>query len=730
MFTIGIDVGGTYTDLVTIDESGRTVFAKSPSTPADQSIGVMAGLDELARRLKLTRRKMLAATDRLVHGTTVATNALLERKGAKVALLTTEGHRDVIEMREGLKGDRYDLRSPPPEPLVPRERRFGVRERLKANGEISTPLDDELLGDAIAAVESSGATSVAVCFLHSYLNPEHEIAAVQRLVRELPGINVSRSSDVLPQIKEYERISTTVVNCYVGQAVLHYLTNLERRLAEAGFKGSLFIILSHGGMAPIEEASRLAAGTVLSGPAGGVSGGRRCADLLGIPDLVPFDMGGTSTDISLISGGQASLSADGMLAGQRIALRSLDIASIAAGGGSIANIDAGGTFRVGPESAGSVPGPACYGNGGIAATVTDANVILGYLDANAFMGGQRPLDRAAAEAAVDRIATSLGLSRLEAAAGIYRMINLKMADGVRLMTLRRGVDPRGFALLSFGGAAGLHAVEVARELDITRVVVPTAASVLSAWGMLTSDLRYEVSRTHYGAGPRISVGEVRDLFAQLEQQAAGRLRSWFGGPMTIERSAEMRYGEQIFEIDVALNDLDWNAAGLVDQIEDRFHRRHEELYTYASRDQEVVFVNARVAAIGQVAPRGQDVRPASSSTACTPRTTRQAFFGKWCKVPVYSLELLTPGQSFEGAAIIEAETTTIVVDAGDQVMVNALGWLDIKLAQTVKELMNVHKFGVYAEVGDTSFVNAGTPGRASPAKNGISGAHEVHTNEY
>src|SRR5258707_2289453 len=277
-----------------------------------------------------------------------------------------------------------------------------------------------------------------------------------------------------------------------------------------------------------------------------------------------------------------------MLAGQRIALRSLDIASIAAGGGSIASVDAGHTLRVGPESAGSVPGPACYGNGGLAATVTDANVVLGYLDAAAFMGGQRPLDSAAAEAAVDRVATSLGLSRLQAAAGIYRMINLKMADGIRLMTLRRGVDPRRFALLSFGGAAGLHAVEVARELEIKRIIVPTAASVLSAWGMLTSDLRYEVSRTHYGAGARISAEKVRALFAQLEQQASGRLRSWFDGPMTIERSAEMRYGEQIFEINVALDDLDWDAASLVDAIEDRFHRRHEELYTYASRDQEVV----------------------------------------------------------------------------------------------------------------------------------------------
>ena len=678
-FTIGIDVGGTYTDLVAIDQNDKIVFAKSPSTPQDQSIGVMAGLDELARRSHLTRADMLGNTDRIVHGTTVATNALLERKGATVALLTTQGHRDVIEMREGLKGDRYNLRIPPPEPLVPRQRRLGVRERLKADGEIAVPLDDQSLSEVITAIRASRATSVAVCFLHSYLNPVHEIAAVERLRRELPQLSISSSSDVLPQIKEYERVSTTIVNAYVGPLVRHYLTNLEQRLAEAGFAGTLFIILSHGGMAPVTEASRLAAGTVLSGPAGGVSGGRRCADLLGIADLVPFDMGGTSTDISLISGGHAALSADGMLAGQRIALRSLDIASIAAGGGSIAGVDAGGTLRVGPESAGAVPGPACYGNGGSAATVTDANIVLGFLDANAFMGGQRALDRAAAEAAVDRVAASLGLSRLEAAAGIYRMINLKMADGIRLMTLRRGVDPRRFTLLSFGGAAGVHATEVARELEIKRIVVPRAASVLSAWGMLTCDLRYEVSRTHYGAGRRISADEVHDLFAQLEQQATGRLRSWFGGRIAVERSAEMRYGEQIFEIDVVLDDVDWNAASLVDQIEDRFHRRHQELYTYASRDQEVVFVNARVAAVGEVSQRGQPEQAAPVAKACASSTIRQVFFGGWREVPVYSLDDLEPGHAFAGPAIVEAETTTVVVGPQDRLTVNALGWLDISV---------------------------------------------------
>ncbi|MGB6081218.1 MAG: hydantoinase/oxoprolinase family protein, partial [Xanthobacteraceae bacterium] len=314
MYTIGVDVGGTYTDLVAIDEHGHTTFAKSPSTPADQSIGVMAGLEELARRLGTNRAGMLAATARLVHGTTVATNALLERKGAKVALITTEGHRDIIEMREGLKDNRYDLRSPPPEPLVPRERRLTVRERIKANGDVLIPLDDASVSEAIAAIRASGAQSVAICFLHAYRNPAHEIAMAERIARELPEVNVSRSSDVLPQILEFERFSTTVVNAYVAPPVRRYLTSLEARLREAGLASSIFIILSHGGMAPIEEAARLAAGTVLSGPAGGISGCQRCAELLGIPDLVPFDMGGTSTDISLIADGRAALSAAGALA--------------------------------------------------------------------------------------------------------------------------------------------------------------------------------------------------------------------------------------------------------------------------------------------------------------------------------------------------------------------------------------------------------------------------------
>ncbi|MGA0597881.1 hydantoinase/oxoprolinase family protein [Enterovirga sp. CN4-39] len=676
-FRIGIDVGGTFTDLVAVDVNGRTVFAKSPSTPADQSIGVLAGLEELARRLDVTLRDMLGRTERIVHGTTVATNALLERKGAKVALLTTEGHRDVLEMREGLKDDRYNLRSPPLAPLVPRSLRIGVRERLRADGSVLTPLDEASLADAIEQVRASGATSVAVCYLHAYRNPAHEIATVERLARELPDLYVSRSSDVLPQIKEYERVSTTVVNAYVGPAVRRYLTNLERRLRDSGLAGSLFIILSHGGMAPVEEAGRLAAATVLSGPAGGVAGARRCAEMLGVADLVPFDVGGTSTDISLIANGQAALSGARGLAGKRIALRSLDIASVAAGGGSLASYD-GGQFRVGPESAGAVPGPACYGGGGTTPAVTDANLLLGYLDPTTFLGGRKTLDLPAAEKVVDGFAARLGMSRDETALGIHRLINLQMADGIRLMTLRRGVDPRKFALLSFGGAAGLHAVEVARELEIPRVIVPTVASVLSAWGMLASDLRYEVSQTHAGSGAAIDDAGLRTIFADLEDRATARLREWFDGPIRIERSAEMRYGEQVFEVDVALDDVAWDAPDLVARVHERFHTRHEELFTYASRDQEVVFVNARVAAVGAV-PSAEGEFVVTQPTEVPALTERRAYFDGWRSVPVYRIESLQPGATLAGPAIFEAETTTVIAGEGDVVSVNRYGWLDIAL---------------------------------------------------
>ena len=364
MYRIGIDVGGTFTDLVAVDDEGRTVLEKTPTTPDDPSLGVLDGLALLARRLGLDPAKLLAATERIVHGTTVATNALLERKGAKVGLLTTEGHRDVIEMREGLKDDRYNLRMPPPEQLVPRKLRLGVRERMRADGRVEIPLDQASLDAAIAALKRERVEAVAVCYFHSWRDPCHERATRAVLEPELPGAFVSLSSEVLPQIKEFERVSTTIINAYVGPALSRYLAVLERRLADAGYHGPTLIIQSHGGVAPIAEAGRLSAGAVLSGPAGGVAGSVYAARLVGEGNLIPFDMGGTSTDISLIVAGKPSLANSRRIAGHTIALNSLDIASIGAGGGSMARVDAGGILHVGPQSAGAVPGPACYGGGG------------------------------------------------------------------------------------------------------------------------------------------------------------------------------------------------------------------------------------------------------------------------------------------------------------------------------------------------------------------------------
>ena len=401
MYRIGIDVGGTFTDLVAIDATGATTLAKVPSTPQDPSLGVLDGLELLAERLRLNRSALLAQTERIVHGTTVATNALLERKGARLGLLTTEGHRDVIEMREGLKDDRYNLRMPPPEQLVPRRLRLGVRERMRADGRIEIPLDPASLDAAIAVLQQEKIEAVAVCYLHAWRDPRHEHATAEALKRALPDTYLSLSSEVLPQIKEFERVSTTIVNAYVGPVLSRYLARLETRLAEAGYNGPTLIIQSHGGVAPIAEAGRLAAGAVLSGPAGGVAGSIYAARLIGAENLIPFDMGGTSTDISLVVDGAATLVMNRKIGGHRIALNSLDIASIGAGGGSIARVDGGGILHVGPESAGAVPGPACYGQGGRQATVTDANLVLGYLDPDNFLGGDRRLDVAAAERAVD-----------------------------------------------------------------------------------------------------------------------------------------------------------------------------------------------------------------------------------------------------------------------------------------------------------------------------------------
>ena len=443
MYKIGIDVGGTFTDFVVAKESESPRYFKTSSTPADPSEGVLTGLGQVADAFAMSLQELLAATDLIIHGTTVATNTLVERRGAKVGLITTEGFRDLLEMREGLKEDRYNLRMTPVEPLVPRYLRVGIRERTRSNGAVETALDGESLDRALDYLEKEGVEALAVCFLFSYLNPSHEQQALEKIRSRFPGAYVSLSHQILPQIKEFERLSTTVVNSYVGPVFGEYLKNLQERLSLADSDQQILIMQSNGGVAPIDDSRRLAVQAILSGPAGGVSGAAFYGQLMGEERLIGLDMGGTSTDISLIENGTPHLSTEKFEGGWKIAVPMIDIQTLGAGGGSIARVDSGGILHVGPESAGAEPGPACYGEGGTSPTVTDANLVLGYLSAQNFLGGETRLDPELASQAIGQdVATPLGLSTVEAAFGVHQLVSTAIAEGIRLMSVKKGVDPR------------------------------------------------------------------------------------------------------------------------------------------------------------------------------------------------------------------------------------------------------------------------------------------------
>lgn len=681
---IGIDVGGTFTDLVAMADDGTATVCKVPTTPDDPSRGVLHGLADLAGRMGLGLEGLLGRCSQIVHGTTVATNALLERKGARVGLLTTRGHRDVLEMQEGLKPDRYNLRMAPPEPLVPRNLRLGIDERIGHDGAVIRPLDEASVLAALDIFRAEGVEAVAVACLHSYRNPAHERRTAELVAQHLPGVYCTTSSEVLPQIKEYERVSTTVVSAYVGPALHRYLTSLEAALESAGFRGELFIILSHGGIVRVAEAVRLGAGTVLSGPAGGIVGARLAARIMGLDHVLPFDMGGTSTEISLVVDGETALGSERGVGGARVALRAFDILSIGAGGGSLAGMDAAGRFHVGPQSAGSWPGPVCYGRGGTEPTVTDANLMLGYLAPDSFRGGSTRLDLPAAEASLSGLGLALGTDATGAAQGVFRLINVKMADGFRLMTIRRGVDPRRFALLAFGGAAGIHATAIARELGIKRVIVPEMASVLSAWGMLASDLRYELVRSHLTDTAALTDAGLAGLFANLRADALERcgFAQADNRALRFEHAAEMRYGDQIFEIEVPLIGVDVDAPGLVAAVEARFHERHKALFTFSNPADPVDIVNLRVAVISPAADRPVLATGEMSAPirAATPTSHRDIMIeGRLQAVPVHALSGMLPGSRIEGPALVESENTSVLLHPRDTAIVAMPSWLDISV---------------------------------------------------
>ncbi len=683
MYKIGIDVGGTFTDFVVAEEGGQPRFFKTQTTPDDPSIGVMNGLREAASACGLSLDEFLGDTGLVIHGSTVATNTLVERKGATVGLITTDGFRDLLEMREGLKEDRYNLRMKMVEPLAARYLRAGVPERVRASGAVERPLDEAALVESLEYLVREGAEALAVCFLFSYLNPAHEQRAAEIIRSRFPELYASLSHEVIPQIKEFDRLSTTVINSYVGPVFSRYLSRLGERFAAYPQLEDVLIMQSNGGVAPIEDSKNMAVRAILSGPAGGVSAAAYIGQLLQEPKIIAFDMGGTSTDISLIENGVPHIANEKFEAGWKIAAPMIDIHTLGAGGGSIARVDEGGILHVGPDSAGADPGPACYGRGGERPTVTDASLALGYLDAGNFLGGRASLDPSAAERALtDDVGTPLSLSGVESAFGVYKVVCTTIAEGIRLMSVSRGVDPREFTIMGFGGASGLHASEVARQLQVEKVYIPASAPVLSAYGMLNTDIKYDYFRSYPVSLDRIDLSELRDILAELGSQGRDKLTSQgvTADAVEIQYSADMRYLDQIYEVTVPVPAPGLSDAEFLEQLTSNFHRRYQELYSYAQQDQEVRLITLRVAAVGKL-PRIAQLDRTGDGAAASATGSRRVYLGQWHDAPTYAANSLPAGAEIAGPAVLESEFTTVLVCPGDRATVDAMGGIELRVGR-------------------------------------------------
>ncbi len=683
MYKIGIDVGGTFTDFVVAGDEGQPRYFKTASTPDDPSIGVMNGLQDAADAYGLSLDRFLGETDLVIHGSTVATNTLVERKGAQVGLITTDGFRDLLEMREGLKEDRYNLRMTPVEPLAARYLRVGVPERIRASGKVERPLDEDALIENLEYLVNEGAEALAVCFLFSYLNPSHEQRVSEIIRQRYPDLYASLSHEVIPQIKEFDRLSTTVINSYVGPVFSRYLANLAQRFEAYPQMRDVLIMQSNGGVAPIDDSSRMAVRAILSGPAGGVSAAAYIGQLLDEPKLIAFDMGGTSTDISMIENGVPHITNEKFEAGWKIAAPMIDIHTLGAGGGSIARVDEGGILHVGPESAGAEPGPACYGRGGENPTVTDASLALGYLDAANFLGGRANLDTAAAERALENhVGAPLSLPNVEAAFGVFKVVCTSIAEGIRLMSVQRGVDPRDFSMMGFGGASGLHASEVARQLQVRKVYIPASAPVLSAYGMLNTDIKYDLFRSYPVSLDLLELGELRSILDELATQGRNKLddQGMLADAAEIQYSADMRYLDQIYEVTVPLPDVALPEPEFIARLTSNFHERYQELYSYNQQDQEVRLVTLRVAAIGKL-PRIAQFEQSPADGTAKPVGTRRIYLGEWRDAPTYAADGIPSGTEIPGPAILESEFTSILVWPGDTATVDAMGGVELRVSQ-------------------------------------------------
>ena len=706
---IGIDVGGTFTDLVAMDEGDTVPVAfKTPTTPADPSDGVLDGIEGLASSMGLHPRELLEQAQVVIHGTTVATNTLVERKGATVGLITTEGFRDLLEIREGLKEDRYNLRMDQVEPLAPRYLRVGVEERVDAGGKVRRKLDIDGLKRQIEYLKSEGVDSVAICFLFSFLNPEHE-AEAERVVREmLPDAYISASHVILPQIKEFDRLSTTSLNAYVGPSLSSYLERLETRISQVGGSAPLFVIQSNGGIATVKDSSEQAVRSILSGPAGGAAGAAHVARQLGEERVIALDMGGTSTDITLIENGSPHITGEKFESGWKIAVPTVDIHTLGAGGGSIARVDEGGVLRIGPTSAGADPGPACYGRGGAQPTVTDAALVLGLLDTEKFLGGAVRLDiDLATEAIRTEIAEPLDLSVEEAAEGILRVVSSSIAEGIRLASVSRGLDPREFALMGFGGAAGLVATRVAREIGISRVIIPPTGPVLSAFGMMASDLKHDLALSHPCSLSTVDLNELQSAFATLTEDGRERIRDAGAADsdISVHLSADMRYLDQIYEVTVDVPNLNMPDDHLRTRWAENMHERFEQLYAYRQQEQDIRIVTLRASAVGRLPVEGDITATAHSpngSQAVPPEITT----GPAVINTDYNTVVIGEGcsASFDGSGIlhidVEAATQAAGDAEGDAVTLSVVGnrlesiaieMMDVMLRTALSQILNASR---------------------------------------
>jgi len=681
MTRVAIDVGGTFTDCLVLDDSGRLLQFKAPTTPEDPSIGLMDALEKAARSKGKTLGSFIAKLESIIHGTTLATNALLTERGAKVGMLTTEGFRDELEIRRGFKNIRtsmYNLGVPPYKPLVPRYLRLPVRERTLFTGEVETPPDVAGVENALENFSSENVESIAICFLHSYVNPENE-RRVEEICRNRfdKHVYVTTSHEVLPVWGDYERFSTTVVSAYIGPIVSDYLTALERRLKDLGFKGSLLIVRADGLVQSVSHSRRQAVTVINSGPAAAPTAALYWGRSSRHENLISIDMGGTSLDVALIRKGEIPTTTESWVGDERVAIKMVDLHSIGAGGGSLAWIDSLGLLRVGPQSAGASPGPACYGRGGDRPTVTDADVLLGYVPTDYFLGGEIQLDAERARAAIRSVAEPLKMSEREAARTIFQSVNSLMADQVIELSTKRGLDVRDFVLLVGGGAGAVHGANVAELLHIPIVVIPKYAALYSAFGMFAMDIGREYSRTHIMRADKIDLKAIEGIYRQLARQAiadfkAGRFKT---NDLTLARTAQMRYAGQFHEIEVPLPERLKSAKDL-ETVLASFHARHKELYTFHLPNRQVEFLTfwLRATAGRPLSLKMKPIKRGRSNPKDAFKRKRRCFFGKkWLDTACYDGERLSAGNTVVGPSIIEERATTVVVPPGFNCSVDISG---------------------------------------------------------